>query len=172
MAVKRVGARANAQIRLARPVGAVVLRAPAGEAGVADFVGIPALGAEVLAEPEEVLAGARIVRRSRFAALDGMVQGGALLDRERIGRKVGRPQVQGHADVVLPFAQAGAGEAIDEVQADVFKSSVLGAGDAFLRLTARVGPVHPRQTGIHKGLNPHAQTVNAQATPCREVVGR
>mgnify|MGYP003837082423 CR=1 FL=1 len=170
--VKRMGSWAQAHVRVALPVRTVVHRAPARFGIVAHLVGVPTLTLHFAAEPYKVLS-RPLVPRGFAAALGHIVsQSRAGFNGQSIGRKMRCFQFKCPSHLILPFPEAATGQTVDQVNAQILKTSVLGATHGVDGVLAPVRAAHPVESVVAKTLNPNAQTIKSFGAPQRHAVGR
>ena len=102
-----------------------------------------------------------VVVREGFARLHPPGQGGVLLHLEAVAGQVLGLKGDGLGHGGLPALQGLAGEAVNEVQGDVFELGLSGGAHRLDRLLRRVGAAHGLQFPVLGGLHPDRQPVKA-----------
>ena len=156
-----MGRRAQPHIGPAHPVFQIVpgLVARAGEVGHLVLLQ-PCLG-----QPRhrpEVAPGLFVVAGEGFSLRHPAGQRGALLHGQAVAGQVLRLQGQGGLHRGVPVFFRLAGEAVDEIQVQVFDFGVPCAPDGLFHLPERVGAVDGGKLFVAGGLHPYGQPVH----PC------
>ena len=158
-ATEGVGGSAHAQIGRAVPVAAVVARAAAWAAEVGNFVLLKPCLRGPLEQGLIVRQHHLLVGREQASLGHLAMQDGALLNGEGVCRKVADGQGRELLQVGLPAGEGLAGEAIDEVEADVAEACFGSGLHGLERLLGAVAAVEQVQVVVEEGLHPDAEAV-------------
>ena len=161
--VERMGRRAAAQVGNALPVGRVVARVEAGLAEVGNLVVLVSGGREGVHQGGEETHAAVLVHFVHPMGLQHPIEWGAFLVGQVVGRDVLHVEGDGLSEVALPAFVRFAGQAVDEVDADVVEAVTAATLHGFDGLPGVVASVQQTEGGVVEGLDAHADAVEGQA---------
>lgn len=157
-----VGAGAYTYILRPLPVAAVVAGVVAGEGKVGNLVVLVTGSKELLSQEFEGAYTLLLVDGGYEALLLHTPQAGALLISEVVGRDVLHTERDGLVETIGPVVECLAGEAIDEVDADVGEPSLLQAVHGIDGLLGRMATPYEAQGAVVKGLYAQAYAVDGE----------
>ena len=164
--------RPEAQVVAVPPVRVVVARLIARPREVRDLVVLVAPRLQIL--HGEVVTGpvGLLVSRLHQAAFDLLVEDGARLDRQAVGRDVWNVAIGHLLQVGHPVLERLIGQSENQIDVEVFEAGAAGVFDGRLGLLGRVRPVHEAQIGFVERLHPDREPVDAQAVQSAQIVAR
>src|SRR5690242_10795228 len=172
LAVVRVGRTAKSVIRFGAPILDVVSRMKTGPAEIRDLVVLVTGVSGVVQHPSVHHAGEIVVGNRLQAAPDMFGQRRARMHLQQIERQMFGTQSEKLLDIPLPACERLAGQACDQIEADVVEAGLAQIRKSLERIGAVMRAAEFRELGVVKRLRSEAGAINSETTKRGELLAR